>query len=104
MVQKSVKCYHLIKIVKSTRSDKKLMAVFEECHSGRTKTVHFGAVNYSDFTIHHDPERKQRYINRHSKNENWDDPTTAGALSRFILWNKPTLKASIADYKKRFGF
>ena len=25
-----------------------------------------------------------------------------GALSRWILWNKPTLKASIADFKKRF--
>ena len=25
---------------------------------------------------------------------------SAGALSRWILWNKPTLKASIDDYKK----
>jgi len=23
-------------------------------------------------------------------------------LSRWILWNKPTLKASISDFKKRF--
>ena len=89
-------------IKKSTKKDKKLMAVF----TGQNfkKTVHFGASGYSDYTIHGDPERKQRYLNRHSKNENWNDPTTAGSLSRYILWNKPTLKASITDYKSRFNF
>jgi Family of unknown function (DUF5754) len=97
-------CYHLVKITKSTRSDKKLMAIFRDCKTGRTKTIHFGAAGMSDFTKHKDPERKQRYINRHKSNENWKDPTTAGSLSRWILWNKPTLSASIADYKKRFKF
>lgn len=58
----------------------------------------------SDYILHDNEERKQRYINRHAKNENWKDPTTAGALSRWILWNKPTLQASIIDYKKKFGF
>lgn len=97
-------CYHLVKITKSTRSDKKLMAIFRDCKTERTKTIHFGAAGMSDFTKHKDPERKQRYINRHKSNENWKDPTTAGSLSRWILWNKPTLSASIADYKKRFKF
>lgn len=92
----------LIKIVKSTKHDKKLMAVFEK--NGREKTVHFGAKNYSDYTHHRDPERKQRYLDRHRKNENWNDPTSAGALSALILWNKPTLRASIADYKRKFRF
>ena len=27
------------------------------------------------------------------------DPTRAGYLSLYILWNKPSLKASITDYK-----
>ena len=57
----------------------------------------------SDFTKHRDEERKKRYIDRHKARENWSDPMTAGALSRYILWNKPTLRASIADYKKRFN-
>jgi len=35
--------------------------------------------------------------------ENWNDPTSAGALSRWILWNKPSFKGSVADFKKRFG-
>jgi hypothetical protein len=95
--------YKLIKIVKSTRADKKYMAVFENKETGRTKTTHFGAAGMSDYTIHKDDERKQRYMNRHRDNENWRDPTTAGALSRWILWNKPTLRASIADYKRRFN-
>lgn len=56
-----------------------------------------------DYTIHKDEERKQKYLNRHNKNENWQDYKTAGALWRFILWNKPTLKESIEDYKKKFN-
>ena len=87
-----------VSIVRSTRKDKKYMAIFT---NPRT-TVHFGAVGYSDFTKHKDTKRKQRYLNRHRKNENWNNPRTPGSLSRWILWNKPTLKASIKDYKKRF--
>ena len=97
-------CYHLIKITKSSRSDKKLMAVFEDCNTGRQKTTHFGAAGMSDFTLHKDPERKRNYIARHSKNESWNNPVSAGSLSRWILWNKPSLRASITDYKKRFHF
>ena len=66
------------------------------------KTVSFGAAGMSDFTKHKDPERKQRYLNRHMKNENWSDPTTAGFFSRWITWNKPTLTESIKDTNKRF--
>jgi hypothetical protein len=57
----------------------------------------------SDFTKHKDVTRRQRYLARHGHmKEDWTDPVTAGALSRWILWNKPTLTASVADYKRRF--
>ena len=36
------------------------------------------------------------------KKENWNDYMSAGSLSRWILWNKPTLTASIQDYMRRF--
>ena len=98
------KCYHLIKITKSTKPEKKMMAIFEECNSGRRKTTHFGSTGYEDYITHKDPARKKRYINRHRKNENWNDPTSAGALALYVLWNKTSLKASISDYKRRFGF
>ena len=87
----------------SSNPKKKYMAVFSESPKFKTKTIHFGSAGMSDFTKHKDKERKQRYLDRHKKNENWSDPTTAGALSRWILWNKPTLRGSIADYKKRFN-
>ena len=87
----------LVSINPSPRKDKKLVAEF----SDKSKT-HFGAAGMSDYTIHKDTARKQRYIDRHKTRENWDNPKSAGALSRWILWNKESLSASIADYKKRF--
>ena len=86
----------------STNSKKKYMAVFTDSPSFTKKTVHFGSAGMSDFTKNKDEERKQRYLDRHRKNENWDSPTTAGSLSRYVLWNLPTLRASIKDYKRRF--
>lgn len=97
-------CHHLIKITQSTKSTKKMMAIFEDCNTGRRKTVHFGSAGMSDYRFHKNSARKQRYLDRHRKNENWNDPTSAGCLSRFLLWNKPTLRASIADYKRKFHF
>ena len=66
------------------------------------RTVSFGAAGMSDFTKNKDPERKQRYLNRHRKNENWSDPTTAGFFAKNILWNKPTITESIKDTNNRF--
>jgi len=80
------------------------MATFSNCESSREKTVHFGANGMSDYTIHKDAERKKRYIARHAKNENFNNPITAGALSRWILWNKPSFRESVADYKRKFNF
>jgi hypothetical protein len=57
----------------------------------------------SDFTLHKNIYRKQNYIDRHCKNEYWNNPITAGALSRWILWNKTSLSESIEDYKERFN-
>ena len=66
------------------------------------KTIYFGAKGASDFTLHKNEERKQGYINRHRKNEDWTDPKTAGFYAKNILWNKPTIQASIKDTNQRF--
>ena len=55
-----------IVISKSNRKDKKLKAVIDN-----KKTIHFGSSGYSDYTKHKDTERKDAYIQRHKKNENW---------------------------------
>ena len=68
------------------------------------KTIHFGQKNASDFTLHKDPERKERYINRHKKTEDWTRSgiNTAGFYAKNLLWNKPTLKQSVDDLNKRY--
>ena len=81
---------------------KKWTATFYDADKQRIKTTHFGAAGYSDYTKHKDAARKQRYLIRHRRNENWQKFWSPGALSRYILWNKPTLQDSIRDYKKRF--
>jgi len=89
-------------VIEKGTAKKKLKAIFYDDKGKKIRTVQFGSKGMSDFTINKDKERKQRYLDRHRKRENWNDPMTAGALSRWILWNKPTLEASIKDFKKRF--
>ena len=91
-----------MKMIIEKGTSKKLKAIFYDDKGKRIKTVQFGSKGMSDFTINKDKERKQRYLDRHRKRENWNDPMTAGALSRWLLWNRPTLESSIKDFKKRF--
>uniref|UniRef100_A0A6C0AI38 Uncharacterized protein n=1 Tax=viral metagenome TaxID=1070528 RepID=A0A6C0AI38_9ZZZZ len=86
----------------SHKAEKKWDATFIY-PDGHQKVVPFGAKGMSDYTKHRDPTRKQRYLKRHSgMGESWQKPDTPGALAKWVLWNKTTLRASIADYKKRF--
>ena len=80
---------------------KKYEITFEK--NGKTYVRKFGAQGMSDFTIHKDRERRERYISRHKKDLRTGDPMKPGYLSMYILWNKPSLKASLADYKRRLS-
>ena len=91
-----------VSIGKSTRAGKKMMAIFYDEAKKKIKTTHFGASGYEDFTTHGEIQRKMNYIARHKEREDWTDYMTAASLARFILWNKPTIKASIEDYMSRF--
>ena len=90
-----------IEILKATDPDKKYKAVIQQ-PNGRTKAVQFGAAGMSDYTKHKDPERKQRYLNRQRKNEDWNDYTTAFFYATNILWNKPAITESIKNTNNRF--
>lgn len=110
---------HPIKLLKVKKapasSQKKWTAVFM-MSSGRTRCVHFGGRGNADYTLIHkrssphympnsqDRQRKRRaYLARHSKNgENWRNPASPGALSRWILWEKPSMTSAIANYKRKF--
>ena len=85
---------------KSDKPNKKYYIITND-----NKKVYFGASGYSDFTIHKDEARKQRYINRHKNNEVWSKSgiDTAGFWSRWLLWHLPTIKESYNDIKRRFN-
>ena len=86
-----------VMLKKSTVKGKKYDAVID----GK-KTVSSGATGYSDFTKHKDEDRKKNYIARHKPNQDWKDHTTAGFWAKNILWNKPTIEASVRDTNKKF--
>jgi len=90
-----------IYLIKSPKPDKKWRVVI----SDTGKTIDFGAFGYSDYTKHKDSKRMGRYTTRHKSRESWGKKgiTTAGFWSKWLLWNKPTLSASISDIQKRFN-
>jgi hypothetical protein len=105
----------LLRVEKLNNNKKKYKAVFK-LDSGKEKSTSFGASGYRDYTLmsnksskFYEPDKKKRdevkrrYIERHSKNENHNNPLSAGALSRHLLWSKPTLTGSLRDFKKRFN-
>lgn len=81
-------------------SKKKYRVVFEDGTS-----VSFGASRYSDYSQHQDERRKASYLKRHEANEDWTEEgiKTAGFWARWLLWNKPTIAASVKDIRDRFG-
>lgn len=90
----------LIVLQKSPNPLKKFRVTF----SDTGKHVDFGQKGYSDYTIHKDPERMKRYLNRHRKmGENWTlrGKNTAGWWSRWLLWSRPSLQAAIAFVSRR---
>lgn len=66
------------------------------------KCIYFGAAGYSDYTIHKDKSRKLKYIARHKSRENWNDPYTRGFWSRWLLWEKKTIKSAIKHIYEKF--
>ena len=88
-----------IVISKSENKNKKMKVVIDD-----KKTIHFGASGYEDFTTHNDPKRRDNYIARHKKNENFgiSGIDTAGFWATNVLWNKETLEKSVDDLNNRF--
>ncbi len=86
-----------VEIRRSHLPHKKYDAVID----GR-KTIPFGQRSAEDYTMHKDEARKENYLRRHKPTENWNDPKSAGFYSRWITWNKSTLRESVADVNKKF--
>ena len=88
----------IVYLCKSNKPDKKYMVKIDN------KTIHFGAANMSDYRIHKNKDRKQNYIIRHQKRENWTKSglKTAGFWSRWLLWGETTLSSSIKVIENKF--
>ena len=87
-----------ITIEKSSKPDKKYLATVND------KKIYVGAKGYEDYSIHKDNIRKERYIARHKAREDYTKSgvATAGYLSRFILWEEPTIQQSINKLNKKY--
>jgi hypothetical protein len=94
------KKYYVYVEVKTRKSSRNLTTV-RGLTSVRWKKVSFGAAGYSDFTKHRDVARRTRYRIRH-KHDKIYDVTKPGFWSWWILWNKPTLRASLAYTRRKF--
>jgi hypothetical protein len=72
---------------KSDKPHKKMLRII----TNENKKIYFGQASASDFTIHKDEARKQRYINRHKKKESkfWNKSGFYTPLfwSFLLLWN-----------------
>jgi len=87
-----------MKIEKSTRKGKRFMATYK---SG--KVVHFGQDGGSTYIDHGDKDKRTAYLARHKARENWNDPFSAGSLSRYLLWGDSTsFDANHAAFMKKF--
>lgn len=71
--------------MKSTRPGKKKMVYVRNPKTGKIVTVHYGAVGYSDYTIHKDEKRRARFRARHKCSEK-KDKTKPGYWACSDLW------------------
>ena len=95
-------------LYKSKSKDKKYKMVFPE------GSARFGAKSYRDFTkisnkndkfyLPNEEDRekvKRSYKARHKKDKGLGNYKSPAELSMMLLWNKPTLNASIKDYERK---
>ena len=115
-----------ITLLPSPRKYKKYRVIFPD-----GKKIDFGQRGYSDFTLHMDPYRMRRYVQRHggviprstleeqnplkvirsmlrvtkSDKEIWSRSGiyTAGFWSRWLLWSHPTIHGAIQIIEEKFG-
>ena len=87
----------------ATDSTHKWVGVFTDETTKAERRIPFGAKGYEDYTQHKNALRRQSYLSRHKTREDWSDPKTAGALSRWILWEATSLQEAVRKFKRRFS-
>ena len=100
-IKKNTEGVKLIDVIKATDGKHKWVAVFTK--EGGEKRVAFGAKGMDDVTLTKDYDQRDRYWARHQKDLRTLNPTKAGYLSLFILWDTDDMKTNIKQYKKMFN-
>lgn len=95
--------WHKVTITRTPGERKEFKAVFTDETKKHRKTSRFGtASNYVLNKTKTDADR-EKYIARHRVNENWNDFTSPGALSRWILWGESkNWQKNAESFKRRF--
>lgn len=100
--------YKLLSFKRANDKKHKYKVELLDMNTDKKFSVKFGAYGMNDYTIYtknNDPDKdkyKRQYLNRHRKNEDWKDIQTAGAWSRWVLWNKGNVDDSLLDMIKKF--
>ena len=88
-------------LLKSNKPEKKFMIITPD---GK-KTIYIGSANFSDMTQHKNPLRRENYLRRHEKRENWEASgiNTPGWWARHLLWSEPSIKKAIKYIEEKFN-
>ncbi len=91
----------------SPLTTKKYRIIFPPTTSGIINHIDFGDINYNDYLIYNlnfgknvADIHRERYLARHAAREDWTDPYSAGFWSRFLLWEKRSLKSAIRNIER----
>jgi hypothetical protein len=76
-------------LYKSHTAGKRYDVIVPNPLTGRTRRVAFGAKDYSNYTLHHDQERREQYRSRH-RHDHINDPFKPGFWSWHVLWGDST--------------
>ena len=88
----------LLSVERSKRDKKKYVATFDN-----GEQIHFGHVDYKDYTAHHDEERRDTYRKSHEGGHT-AFPNSAAALEYHLLWgNSTSLQENVEKFKSAYG-
>ncbi len=93
-----------VEFSKATAKGKRFKAIFK-LDGKRVKTIQFGDINAKGRTYIDGATKQTRdaYIARHKVREDWSVPDNRGSLSKYIIWETPSLKENIRLFKKKFN-
>ena len=84
-----------VRLSRSPQDGKRLVAKFPD------KTIHFGSSAGQAFVDHKDPKIRSAWLARHRVSADFADYRTAGALARWILWEKPTIAGAVRHLNQK---